>query len=154
MTVCQKHRFDNPEVPDRERERTSGAVAGKLPGKFGEILASRGTFQKPGGLTPSQRLARYVSKVRDQPHPKSKRFVLGKPQTWEIASKIFPTPIKIKLALPPQKNLNTPPKKEFFSRGGFTVGVYFLLAVGVFLHTVELFCLHSIKGLIRGTFPL
>ena len=34
------------------------------------------------------------------------------------------------------------------------LGEVFLLTVGAFLLTVKLLCLHSLKGLIRRTFPL
>ena len=44
-------------------ERTSGEVAGKLPGKFGELPGKSGDFPEVrGSLTPSQRLAKFVSK--------------------------------------------------------------------------------------------
>ena len=44
-------------------ERTSGEVAEKLPGKFGELLGKPGDFlEARGSLTPSQRLAKFVSK--------------------------------------------------------------------------------------------
>ena len=44
-------------------ERTSGEVAEKLPGKFGELPGKSGDFPEArGGLTPSQRLAQFVSK--------------------------------------------------------------------------------------------
>ena len=47
-------------------ERTSGEVAEKLPGKFGELPGKSGDFPETrGGLTPSQRLAKFVSKIRD-----------------------------------------------------------------------------------------
>ena len=43
-------------------ERTSGEVAEKLPGKFGELPGKSGDFPEArGGLTPSQRLAKFVS---------------------------------------------------------------------------------------------
>ena len=43
-------------------ERTSGEVAGKLPGKFGELPGKSGDFPEArGSLTPSQRLAKFVS---------------------------------------------------------------------------------------------
>ena len=44
-------------------ERTSGEVAEKLPGKFGELPGKSGDFPEArGSLTPSQRLAKLVSK--------------------------------------------------------------------------------------------
>ena len=44
-------------------ERTSGEVAEKLPGKFGELPEKSGDFPEArGSLTPSQRLAKSVSK--------------------------------------------------------------------------------------------
>ena len=44
-------------------ERTSGEVAEKLPGKFGELPGKSGDFPEArGSLTPSQRLAKFVSK--------------------------------------------------------------------------------------------
>ena len=44
-------------------ERTSGEVAEKLPGKFGELPGKSGGFPEArGSLTPSQRLAKFVSK--------------------------------------------------------------------------------------------
>ena len=44
-------------------ERTSGEVVEKLPGKFGELLGKSGDFPEArGSLTPSQRLAKFVSK--------------------------------------------------------------------------------------------
>ena len=46
-------------------ERTSGEVAGKLPGKFGKVPGKSGDFPEArGSLTPSQRLAKFVSKNR------------------------------------------------------------------------------------------
>ena len=43
-------------------ERTSGEVAEKLPGKFGELPGKSGDFPEARGiLTPSQRLAKFVS---------------------------------------------------------------------------------------------
>ena len=43
-------------------ERTSGEVAEKLPGRFGELLGKSGDFpETQGSLTPSQRLAKLVS---------------------------------------------------------------------------------------------
>ena len=43
-------------------ERTSGEVAEKLPGKFGELPGKSGDFPEArGSLTPSQRLAKFVS---------------------------------------------------------------------------------------------
>ena len=45
-------------------ERTSGEVAEKLPGKFGELPGKSGDFPEArGSLTPSQRLAKFVSKL-------------------------------------------------------------------------------------------
>ena len=46
-------------------ERTSGEVAEKLPGKFGELPAkkARDFPEARESLTPSQRLAKFVSKV-------------------------------------------------------------------------------------------
>ena len=42
-------------------ERTSGEVAEKLPGKFGELPGKSGGFpEAPGSLTPSQRLAKFI----------------------------------------------------------------------------------------------
>ena len=44
-------------------ERTSGEVAEKLPGKRGELPGKSGDFpEAQGSLTPSQRLAKFVSK--------------------------------------------------------------------------------------------
>ena len=44
-------------------ERTSGEVAEKLPGKLGELPGKAGDFpEAQGSLTPSQRLAKFVSK--------------------------------------------------------------------------------------------
>ena len=44
------------------KERTSGEVAEKLPGKFGELPGKSGDFPEArGSLTPSQRLAKFVS---------------------------------------------------------------------------------------------
>ena len=44
-------------------ERTSGEVAEKLPGKFGELPGKSGGFPEArGSLTPSQRLAKFISK--------------------------------------------------------------------------------------------
>ena len=44
-------------------ERTSGEVGEKLPGKFGELPGKSGDFPEArGSLTPSQRLAKFVSK--------------------------------------------------------------------------------------------
>ena len=44
-------------------ERTSGEVAEKLPGKFGGLPGKSGDFPEArGGLTPFQRLAKFVSK--------------------------------------------------------------------------------------------
>ena len=44
-------------------ERTFGEVAGELLGKFGELLGKSGDFPEARGcLTPSQRLAKFVSK--------------------------------------------------------------------------------------------
>ena len=46
-------------------ERTSGEVAGKLPGKFGELPGKSGDFPEArGSLTPSQRLAKFVSNLK------------------------------------------------------------------------------------------
>ena len=46
-------------------ERTSGEVAEKLPGKFGELPGKSGDFPDArGSLTPSQRLAKFVSNCR------------------------------------------------------------------------------------------
>ena len=43
-------------------ERTSGEVAEKLPGRFGELPGKSGDFPEArGSLTPSQRLAKFVS---------------------------------------------------------------------------------------------
>ena len=43
-------------------ERTSREVAEKLPGKFGELPGKSGDFpEAQGSLTPSQRLAKFVS---------------------------------------------------------------------------------------------
>ena len=45
-------------------ERTSGEVTEKLPGKFGELPGKSGDFPEArGSLTPSQRLAKFVSTV-------------------------------------------------------------------------------------------
>ena len=45
-------------------ERASGAVAEKLPGKFGELPGKSGEFPEArGSLTPSQRLAKFVSNL-------------------------------------------------------------------------------------------
>ena len=45
-------------------ERTSGEVAGKLPGKFGELPGKSGHFPEArGSLTSSQRLAKFVSNL-------------------------------------------------------------------------------------------
>ena len=45
-------------------EGTSGEVAEKLPGKFGELPRKSGDFPEArGSLTPSQRLAKFVSEV-------------------------------------------------------------------------------------------
>ena len=45
-------------------ERTSGEVAEKLPGKSGELPGKSGDFPEArGSLTPSQRLAKFVSKM-------------------------------------------------------------------------------------------
>ena len=45
-------------------ERTSGEVAEKLPGKFGELPGKSGDFPEArGSLTPSQRLAKFVSNL-------------------------------------------------------------------------------------------
>ena len=54
----------NPWIAGKfHSERTSGEVAEKLPGKFGELLGkSRGFPEARGKLTPSQRHARFVSK--------------------------------------------------------------------------------------------
>ena len=42
--------------------RTSGEVAEKLPGKFGELLGKSGDFPEArGSLTPFQRLAKFAS---------------------------------------------------------------------------------------------
>ena len=47
-----------------DSERTSGEVAEKLPGKFGELPGKSRDFPEArGSLTPSQRLAKCVSKV-------------------------------------------------------------------------------------------
>ena len=47
-------------------ERTSGEVAKKLPGKFGELPGKSGDLPEArGSLTPSQRLAKFVSKQRN-----------------------------------------------------------------------------------------
>ena len=44
------------------RRKSSGEVAEKVPGKFGEFPGKSGDFPKArGSLTPSQRLAKYVS---------------------------------------------------------------------------------------------
>ena len=44
-------------------ERTSGEVAEKLPGKFGQLPGKSGDFPEArGSLTPSQRLAKFISK--------------------------------------------------------------------------------------------
>ena len=52
-------------------ERTSGEVAEKLPGKFGELLGKSGDFPEArGSLTPSQRLAKFVSNSREMNVPK------------------------------------------------------------------------------------
>ena len=49
-------------------ERSSGEVAEKLPGKFGELPEKSGDFPEVrGSLTPSQRLAKFVSKPRPPP---------------------------------------------------------------------------------------
>ena len=46
-------------------ERTSGEVAEKLPGKFRELPGKSGDFPEArGSLTPSQRLAKFVSNLR------------------------------------------------------------------------------------------
>ena len=46
-------------------ERTSGEVAEKLPGKFGALPGKSGDFPEARGfLTPSQRLAKFVSKKK------------------------------------------------------------------------------------------
>ena len=54
----------NPWIAVKFRsERTSGEVAEKLPGKFGELPGKSGGFPEARrGLTPSQRLAKFVTK--------------------------------------------------------------------------------------------
>ena len=48
-------------------ERTSREVAEKLPGKSGELLGKFGDFPEArGSLTPSQRLAKFVSKLQPE----------------------------------------------------------------------------------------
>ena len=53
----------NPWIPVKfHSEGTSGEVAEKLPGKFGELPGKSGDFPEArGSLTPSQRLAKLVS---------------------------------------------------------------------------------------------
>ena len=53
----------NPSIAVKfHSERTSGEVAEKLPGKFGELPGKSGDFPEArGSLTPSQRLAKFVS---------------------------------------------------------------------------------------------
>ena len=63
-------------------ERTSGEVAEKLPGKFGELPGKSGDFPEArGSLTASQRLAKFVPKFQsaffDLPHPFSTGVKFG-----------------------------------------------------------------------------
>ena len=54
-------------------ERTSGEVAEKLPGKFGELLGKSAEFPEArGSLTPSQRLAKFFSKQKKRAFKASK----------------------------------------------------------------------------------
>ena len=54
-------------------ERTSGDVAEKLPGKFGELAGKPGDFPEArGSLTPSQRLAKFVPKIFMQSAPEQR----------------------------------------------------------------------------------
>ena len=56
-------------------ERTSGEVAEKLPGKFGELLGKSGDFPEArGSLTPSQRLAKFVLQVKAYSSQQSPRL--------------------------------------------------------------------------------
>ena len=57
----------NPWIAGKfHSERTSGEVAEKLPGQFGELPGKSGDFPEArGSLTPSQRLAKSVSKLQD-----------------------------------------------------------------------------------------
>ena len=51
-------------------ERTSGEVTEKLPGKFGALPGKSGDFPEAwGSLTPSQRLAKFVSNLNCPKYP-------------------------------------------------------------------------------------
>ena len=77
-------------------ERTSGEVAEKLPGKFGELPGKSVDFPEArrGGLTPSQRLAKFDYRINS-----SRIFALGNLQKcvggfllykfWRILPGIF-----------------------------------------------------------------
>ena len=59
-------------------ERTSREVAEKLPGKFGELPGKSGDFPEArGSLTPSKRLAKFVSKRRDSSGTSGGNALLG-----------------------------------------------------------------------------
>ena len=56
--------FRNLWIALNPHERSSGEVAEKLPGKFGELPGKSGDSPEArGSLTPSQRLAKFVSKL-------------------------------------------------------------------------------------------
>ena len=62
-------------------ERTSGEVTENLPGKFGELPGKSGDFPEArGSLTPSQRLATFVSKlaIGDSAHLRFSRSLIPK----------------------------------------------------------------------------
>ena len=57
-------------------ERTSGEVAEKFPGKLGELPGKSGDFPEArGSLTPSQRLAKSVSKNQAQKETKWRKHM-------------------------------------------------------------------------------
>ena len=49
MTICQKHRFDNPEKFQREREREIGQSPGNFRGSSGKFWQVEGLSGSPGG---------------------------------------------------------------------------------------------------------
>ena len=69
-------------------ERTSGEVAEKLPGKFGELPGKSGDFPEArGSLTPSQRLAKFVSKTKASKQIRAKSINIDQKWPWRFRPK-------------------------------------------------------------------
>ena len=90
-------------------ERTSGEVAEKLPGKFGELPGKSGDFPEArGSLTPSQRLAKFVSNIQNT------KVAWATLRWWNSREQAH-----LRISTPPQKK--TSRKSGFFWASPFTM---------------------------------